>query len=295
MSSNIRILARWKQCDGVELLVNVDSRNGADLDWLNTTADTILFSRNIHEIRAYNKLARVASGDVLAFVQDDAAPPVGCAYLDTVARLDDFPRVERVQYVACVDIGPLLIQKKDFFSLGEFDANFSAAGQGGIGLDFDLSTRAWLNDRTVLFYTPARLPGKPAPLGQLVTISRSMVQKVMGKRVYASKPKIRVRLRRPHNRNKKWRIEVIDTGKSVEFGQAGASDFTIHGEPARMVRYLVRHAGNVPDSLKQTGGTEKNIVHWGVDNLSRAVESAGFWSRWLLWHCRISVGMVGLV
>ena len=122
-----------------------------------------------------------------------------------------------------------------------------------------------------------------------------MVQKVMGKRVYASKPKIRVRLRRPHNRNKKWRIEVIDTGKSVEFGQAGASDFTIHGEPARMVRYLVRHAGNVPDSLKQTGGTEKNIVqraldvdtsrreHWGGDNLSRAVESAGFWSRWLLW------------
>lgn len=54
---------------------------------MNTTADTILFSRNIHEIRAYNKLARVASGDVLAFVQDDAAPPVGCAYLDTVARL----------------------------------------------------------------------------------------------------------------------------------------------------------------------------------------------------------------
>ena len=67
-----------------------------------------------------------------------------------------------------------------------------------------------------------------------------------------------------------------------------------------MVRYLVRHAGNVPDSLKQTGGTEKNIVHRGqpfpcivdvdtsrrehwVDNLSRAVESAGFWSRWLLW------------
>lgn len=32
MSSNIRILARWKQCDGVELLVNVDSRNGADLE-----------------------------------------------------------------------------------------------------------------------------------------------------------------------------------------------------------------------------------------------------------------------
>lgn len=117
----------------------------------------------------------------------------------------------------------------------------------------------------------------------------------MGKRVYAPKPKIRVRLKRPHNSKKKWRIEVLDTGKAVEFGQAGASDFTIHGEPARMVRYLVRHAGDVPEALRRPGLKEQDIVEralrvdrsrrerWGSDDLSRAVESAGFWSRWMLW------------
>ena len=117
----------------------------------------------------------------------------------------------------------------------------------------------------------------------------------MGKRVYAPKPRTHVRLKRPHNSTKKWRIEVVDTGKAVEFGQAGASDFTIHGDPARMVRYLVRHAGNVPDGLKRPGLKERDIIEqalrversrrerWGTHDLARAVESAGFWSRWLLW------------
>lgn len=107
--------------------------------------------------------------------------------------------------------------------------------------------------------------------------------------------KIRVHLKRPHSSTKKWRIEVLNTGKAVEFGQAGASDFTIHGDPARMVRYLVRHAGNVPDALTRPGLKEQDIVQgalrvdrsrrerWGSKDLSRAVESAGFWSRWLLW------------
>ena len=33
--------------------------------------------------------------------------------------------------------------------LGMFDEKFSAPGQGGVGLDFDLSTRAWLSNRSV--------------------------------------------------------------------------------------------------------------------------------------------------
>ena len=114
----------------------------------------------------------------------------------------------------------------------------------------------------------------------------------MGKRVV---PEIRVRMTRPRNAAKKWRIEVVDTGKAVEFGQAGASDFTKHEDPARMVRYLVRHAGDVPDALKRPGLEGKDIVRrallvdrsrrerWGADDLARAVHSAGFWSRWLLW------------
>ena len=118
----------------------------------------------------------------------------------------------------------------------------------------------------------------------------------MGKRVYAARPKIRVRLGPPRNSKKKWRVEVVDTGKVVEFGQAGASDFTIHGDPERMVSYLVRHAGNVPDDLKRRDPNDREKIieralrvgrsrreRWGADDLARAVESAGFWSRWLLW------------
>ena len=183
MSRNIRLLERWKDCPGVELLVNVDSRFQSDLKWLNTSADNVVFSRNIHEIRAYNKLASLARSSLIAFVQDDRAPPKTCAYLSNLRQMYatdeslalvgmniatttpwNFGNHVRYQnpknwwwhgsgfkadYAACVDIGPLVARKRDFFMLGMFDEKFSAPGQGGVGLDFDLSTRAWLSNRSV--------------------------------------------------------------------------------------------------------------------------------------------------
>lgn len=114
-------------------------------------------------------------------------------------------------------------------------------------------------------------------------------------------PWIRVKLRRSQNPAKKWRAEVLTTGKVVEFGQAGASDFTIHKDPARMLRYLIRHGANMPAALRRQ--TKKGAVvdgasvvrqalkvdttssreQWGDGDISSAVESAGFWSRWLTW------------
>ena len=61
MAAHIGTLAAWKRCAGVELLVNVDSREQADLQWLSTAADGVLFSHNLHELRAYNKLAAMAA------------------------------------------------------------------------------------------------------------------------------------------------------------------------------------------------------------------------------------------
>ena len=87
MKTNVEALSRWKACAGVELLVNVDSRDIGDLLWLNTSADRVVFSRNTHEIRAYNALARLARAPYVAFVQDDAAPPKGCSYLDVTERM----------------------------------------------------------------------------------------------------------------------------------------------------------------------------------------------------------------
>lgn len=63
---------------------------------------------------------------------------------------------------------------------------------------------------------------------------------------------------------KKWRV-LFENGKHVDFGQRGYSDFTIHRDSLRMKRYVQRHSG--------MGET------WGL----RGFQTAGFWSRWLLW------------
>ncbi len=48
------------------------------------------------------------------------------------------------------------------------------------------------------------------------------------------------------------------------FGAAGYSDFTIHRDEARKLRYIKRH----------------NNENWAKSGIN----SAGFWSRWLLWN-----------
>lgn len=115
---------------------------------------------------------------------------------------------------------------------------------------------------------------------------------------------IRVRLRRSPNRLKKWRVEVLGAGKRIDFGQAGASDFTIHKDPARMLRYLLRHGAEMPATLRRaakreparatdpTGATlvqkaldvrSSRRERWGDADVLEAIGHAGFWSRWLLW------------
>ncbi len=54
-------------------------------------------------------------------------------------------------------------------------------------------------------------------------------------------------------------------GKKIYFGQAGASDFTIHKDNERKLRYIKRHQDN------------ENWSKSGID-------TAGFWSRWYIWH-----------
>ena len=65
--------------------------------------------------------------------------------------------------------------------------------------------------------------------------------------------------------NKKYYI-ITNDNKKVYFGQFifGASDFTIHKDEERKLRYIKRH----------------NNENWTKSGLN----SAGFWSRWLLWN-----------
>jgi hypothetical protein len=68
--------------------------------------------------------------------------------------------------------------------------------------------------------------------------------------------------------DKKYRIiinNVYGPSKSVDFGEKGADDYTKHKNPERKADYLRRHKKNEDWSRK-------------------GMETAGFWSRWLLWN-----------
>lgn len=187
----ISLLTRWKSCDGVELLVNVDSRTVADVEWLNSTADRVVFSKNVHEIRAFNSLAKMARAPIVAFVQDDMPPPIGCEYIGamesmfdgderlgvigwrtfalvpyyhrwqghtyqrrTVAKLTWWGHSSnmRAMYAAMVDVGPIFSRADTFHHVGGFNERFSEPGFGGFYHDYEFSLRTWLHGWKVAFY-----------------------------------------------------------------------------------------------------------------------------------------------
>ena len=65
--------------------------------------------------------------------------------------------------------------------------------------------------------------------------------------------------------DKKYFI-ITNNNKKVYFGQAGASDMTQHKDALRKERYIKRHS--------------KMNENWGKSGIN----TAGFWSRWLLWN-----------
>ena len=65
--------------------------------------------------------------------------------------------------------------------------------------------------------------------------------------------------------NKKFFI-ITSSGKKIYFGQAGYEDYTIHKNPKRKELYIKRHS-KMGENWERSG-----------------IDSAGFWSRWLLWN-----------
>lgn len=61
------------------------------------------------------------------------------------------------------------------------------------------------------------------------------------------------------------RLRIDGKDKSVRFGRVPYSDFTKHKDEERKERYLSRHR------------KRENWTRSGVG-------TAGFWSRWVLWH-----------
>ena len=67
------------------------------------------------------------------------------------------------------------------------------------------------------------------------------------------------------NSTKKWTVTNTVTGKTVHFGAAGYEDYTMHHSFQRYENYISRHR------------SRENWTKSGVN-------TAGFWSRWLLWN-----------
>ena len=75
-------------------------------------------------------------------------------------------------------------------------------------------------------------------------------------------------LKNSQRKDKKYVIVNQNEGKAINFGQAGALDFTLHSEKDREERkraYRARH---------------RSREDWGKSG----IDTAGFWSRWLLWN-----------
>ena len=64
--------------------------------------------------------------------------------------------------------------------------------------------------------------------------------------------------------SKKYSIRS-PVGKAIHFGANGSEDYTTHKDTARKQNYINRHA-------KREDWTETGL------------QTAGFWSRWLLWN-----------
>lgn len=87
-----------------------------------------------------------------------------------------------------------------------------------------------------------------------------------------SRSKIQIRLSRSTNKNKKFTVVIEETladnkvtKKTIHFGAAGMSDYTIHKDFDRMKRYENRHSSS---------------ENWNKSGL----RTAGFWSKWILWN-----------
>lgn len=66
---------------------------------------------------------------------------------------------------------------------------------------------------------------------------------------------------------KKWMVTIFYTDgrrKTVHFGAEGYDDYTMHKDPDRMSLYVSRHSSK-------------------EDWTKSGIETAGFWSRWILW------------
>ena len=73
------------------------------------------------------------------------------------------------------------------------------------------------------------------------------------------------------NKNKKFRATFSD-GKSVDFGMAGASDFTLSGDEKAKQNYLARHKPRENWNDPQTAGALSRWILWNKSTLQASLK-----------------------
>jgi glycosyltransferase involved in cell wall biosynthesis len=159
--------------------------------------DFLLRSNDLHEIRTYSRAIEFAKGEIICLMQDDDRPPQDGGWLaDAVRLFECYPRLailggwmgfmdyfaeeynspwllpDRTQipfvdphtgrtfmFVENVNIGPYLLRKSSYLSLGGFDLAFSQPGSPGICFESEICYRAWLRGYQVgLTNLPVKAP-----------------------------------------------------------------------------------------------------------------------------------------
>ena len=71
--------------------------------------------------------------------------------------------------------------------------------------------------------------------------------------------------------------DALVNGKTISFGQDGASDFTIHKDEKRKERYIARHAKREDwnKSGMKTAGYWSNKILWNKDTLQKSIDDIG--------------------
>lgn len=79
---------------------------------------------------------------------------------------------------------------------------------------------------------------------------------------------VEVSLSKSTSSGKKYMVKIKQKDgsyKTVHFGASGYSDYTKHKDPKRKENYIARH---------------KKRENW----TKSGIDTAGFWSRWILWN-----------
>ena len=179
----VQIVKRLKAQKGKnEILINNDSGTEVGV-WIRELEKgdpiryTVLVSGNIHEIRGYNRLAKMAQGKLLVLLQDDDYPSYGGRWLRHAHHLFNHnaklglvggftgtiqggPMTNKYgvgrapikfksgfrqpfMFATLVNMGPFIIRRSYFLESGMFNGNFSCRGEAGIGFDYEFALRTW--------------------------------------------------------------------------------------------------------------------------------------------------------